>query len=126
MSVNTGLRQESTTRSGNAAIDFKSTLIDLGATIEVFKQFDVLVGTKMLTAKGNEYLSTRDQFNLLSSFTAYNLDLKEQILSMGLRLRFSERSYLTGTYNTSIYKETLSNNFDYNINQWFFNYTLAF
>ena len=126
MSINTGLRQESTKRSGNAPIDFKSTLIDLGATIEVFKKFDVLVGTKMLTASGNEYLNTRNQFNILSSFTAYNLDLKEQILSFGLRLRFSERSYLTGTYNTSSYKETLSNNYNYNINQLFFNYTLAF
>ncbi len=126
MSVNTGFRQETTTRGGNAPIDFKSTLIDLGATVEVFKQFDVLVGTKLLAASGNEYLSVRDQFNLLSDFTAYNLDLKEQIISLGLRLRFSERSYLTGTYNTSTYKEIQSNNYNYNINQWFFNYTLAF
>lgn len=126
MSVNVGARQENTTRSGSAPVDFKSLLIDLGATVETFKKIDVLVGVKLLNASGNEYLSTRNQFNLISSYNAYNVDLKETILSLGARIRFSDRSYLTGSYNTSVYKETKFYNYDYNINQLFLNYTLAF
>lgn len=126
MSVNIGARQENTTRSGSAPIDFKSLLIDIGTSIETFKKIDALVGVKLLSASGNEYLSTRNQFNLINSYNAYQIDLQETILSFGARIRFSDRSYLTGSYNTSVYKETQSYNYNYNINQLFLNYTLAF
>jgi hypothetical protein len=126
MSINVGVRQETTTRSGAAPIDFKSMLVDLGTTLETFKKLDVLVGVKLLNASGNEYLSTRDQYNMLNSFNEYNVDLKEMITSFGLRVRFSDRSYLSGTYNTSVYKETQFYNYNYNLKQAFFNYTLIF
>jgi hypothetical protein len=126
MSVNVGMRQEITKRTGAAPIDFKSMLVDLGATIETFKKLDLMIGLKLLNASGNEYLSTRDQFNLLNSFTEYNVNLTEGITSFGLRVRFSDRSYLSGTYNTSVYKETTFYNYNYNLNQAFFNYTLIF
>lgn len=126
MSINAGMRQEMTTRTGAAPVDFKSMLVDLGTTLETFKKLDVLIGVKLLNASGNEYISTRDQYNLLSSFNPYQIELKETIMSFGLRLRFSDRSYLSGTYNTSVYKETQYYNYNYNLNQAFFNYTLIF
>jgi hypothetical protein len=126
MSVNIGARQEMTKRGGDAPVDFKSLLLDFGGSFEVFKQFDVLAGVKMLNASGNEYLSIRNQFNLLSAFPEYKLDLKEGIYSFGVRVRFGEKSYFTGNYNISNYKDTQSVNYNYNINQLFFNYTLIF
>jgi len=126
MSVNVGVRQENTTRAGLASIDFKSMLMDYGVTIETFKGVDFLFGAKSLTAKGNEYLSMRDNFNLLVDFPVYELDLKETIYSIGARVRFSERSYFMLNYNTSTYNETKNYNFNYNFNQLFCNYTLIF
>ncbi len=126
MSINVGARQEITKRGGAAPVDFNSMLIDLGTTIETFKKIDALVGIKLLTAKGNEYLGFRDQFNMLNAFSDYRVDLNETIMSFGVRIRFSERSYLTGNYNTSVYKEIQFQNYNYNINQLFVNYTLAF
>jgi hypothetical protein len=126
MNVNFGFRQENTTRGGNAPINFKSLLIDAGASVEVVKSFDLLIGAKLLNASGNEYLSMRNQFNLLSNFTPYAINLKEMIYSAGARLRFSGRSYFTVNYNVSGYKETTNYNYNYNINQLFFNYTLVF
>ncbi len=126
MSVNVGARQEMTKRGGLAPVDFKSLLLDFGGSFEVLKQLDVLAGVKMLNASGNEYLSVRDQFNLLSAFPEYKLKLNESIYSFGLRVRFGEKSYFTGNYNISNYKDTESVNYNYNINQLFFNYTLIF
>ncbi|HVD97552.1 MAG TPA: hypothetical protein VNB90_05050 [Cytophagaceae bacterium] len=126
LSFNAGARQENTTRGGEAPIDFKSTLIDLGATVETFKKLDLLFGVKLLNAKGNEYLTLRDQFNLINNYIIYNLDMNEAIISPGVRLRFSERSYLTGTYNATAYKDTKFFNYNYKIHQVFFNYTLVF
>ncbi len=126
MSVNVGVRQETTTRAGLASVDFKSMLMDYGFTIETFKGVDLLFGSKSLTAKGNEYLSVRDNFNLLVDFPVYELDLKETIYSLGARVRFSERSYFVLNYNTSDYREKVNYNYQYNFNQLFCNYTLIF
>ena len=126
LSVNFGARQENTTRGGAAPVNFKSLLIDLGGSFEVLKKLDLLVGVKLLNASGNEYLSIRDQFNLLSYFPAYKLNLNETIYSFGFRVRFGDRSYFTTNYNVSNYKDTQAINYNYNINQLFFNYTLIF
>jgi hypothetical protein len=126
MSINAGARQEITKRSGLAPIDFKSLMIDAGGSFEVVKKFDLLLGIKWLTASGNEYLGMRDHFNLLNNFTPYQVDLTETIYSFGARLRFSERSYFTVNYNTTGYKELQTYNYNYGINQLFFNYTLIF
>jgi hypothetical protein len=129
MSVNFGFRQENTTRGGSAPINFKSLLIDAGASVEVVKSFDLLIGAKLLNASGNEYITTRDQYNLISTAVppaAFTMDLKEMIYSAGARLRFSGRSYFTVNYNLTGYQETKFYNYNYKINQLFFNYTLVF
>jgi hypothetical protein len=126
LNVNVGFRQEKTTRGGDAPVDFSSTLMDAGASLEVLKKFDLLVGYKSLKASGKEYLMTRNVFNVASDYTPYNLDLTESILSGGFGLRFGEKSYFTLNYNKVTYTEKVSSKFDYTIDQLFFNYTLIF
>ncbi|MDF2455722.1 MAG: hypothetical protein K0R51_1715, partial [Cytophagaceae bacterium] len=90
LDVTAGVRQENTTRDGDAAVDFKSTIIDAGLAIETLKRVDLIGGVKMLSAKGNEYLSNRNNFNQINGFTAYQYDGSENIYSAGLRFRFAE------------------------------------
>jgi hypothetical protein len=124
LALNGGIRMEKTTRSGLAAVDFSSTLIDAGTAIEVVKNIDILAGAKMLSAKGNEYIAQRDEFNLLQSFPPVTVNLSEAIYSFGGRIRFANSSYFTINYNISSNKYPNNTAVNYNINQLFFNYTL--
>jgi hypothetical protein len=126
LNVNVGYRQEKTTRAGDAPVDFSSTLMDVGTSLEVFKKFDLLFGYKSLTASGKEYLMTRNVFNVASDYTPFSLDLNENTVSGGLGVRFGEKSYFTATYNKVTYDEKVSSKLDYTIDQVFFNYTLIF
>jgi hypothetical protein len=126
VNLNVGFRSENTTRAGDAPVDLKSTLLDAGATIEIVKRLDLLVGYKSLTASGNEYLMIRSVFNTADDYFAYSTDLKESTLSTGLGIRFGERSYFTANYNMVNFSESVSQKFDYKINQMFVNYSLIF
>ncbi|MCS6824675.1 MAG: hypothetical protein NZ529_10300 [Cytophagaceae bacterium] len=124
--LNASIRNEKTSRNGLAAIDFKSSLLDAGLTAEAFKKFDILMGAKILSAKGNEYLTGRDEFNNVQTFTPVSVNITTNIYSAGVRFRYAEKSYFSVLYNTTDVKDNNSNQFDYTIKQLFFNYTLIF
>lgn len=124
--VKAGARYENTTRDGLAGVDFSSLLIDAGVTVETAKNLDLMVGAKLLSASGSEYLASRDNYNFITSFSQYEADINESIISLGARVRFNKNSNFTATYNTSGFKNNTTNTEDYNINQLFLNYTLIF
>lgn len=121
-----GARYEKTKRDGSAPIDFQSTLIDLGLTVEVVKHLDILGGIKTINAKGNEYLYGRNSFNQINSFSNYNLDQSQFLYSFGARYRFSKNTYFTvnGLSQSVKFDDAAYRN--YKINQIFFNYTMIF
>lgn len=122
----TGARLETTTRTGPVPVDFNSTMIDAGFSFEVYKDIDLLVGTKMLSASGTEYLQVRDDFNALSSFPLHNIDINEGILGLGARVRFTNKSNFSVNWNQGMTKNNLDETSNYNMNQLFMNYTLIF
>jgi hypothetical protein len=126
LALNLGDRYEKTTRGGLVPIDFSSNLIDAGLTFEVYNKIDLMVGMKSLSAKGTEYMAARDEFNLLTSFSQVNVDLKEKIYSFGARVRFAPTSYFTVNYNLSSTENSLNTAMSYNLNQLFVNYTVIF
>ena len=126
LNINAGARFENTIRKGSAPIGLTSTLIDLGMEVEVFKQFDLLVGLKRLNAQGNEFINTRDEFNQITAINLKNIDITENIFSVGFRLRFIENSFFHAAYTVSQYSDNTVNNFKYNIDQLFVNFTLKF
>jgi hypothetical protein len=126
LSLNVGARYERTTRGGQAPINFNSNLMDLGIAAEVWDRVDFLVGTKLLIANGNEYYTTRNEFNQISALTPFNLKLKEYIYSAGIRIRFREGSIFNVAYNVSQYKNSNVSDLNYNISQLFVNFTLRF
>ncbi len=126
LNISAGARFENTTRKGSAPIGLTSTLIDLGMEVEVFKQFDLLVGFKTLNAQGNEFINTRDQFNKITSINLQNIDITENIFSAGFRLRFIENSFFHAAYTISQYSDNTVNDYQYTIDQLFVNFTLKF
>ena len=126
-----GTRYEQTKRNGDSttSVDLKSTLIDLGLTVEVVKNLDILGGIKTINAKGNEFLYTRNAFNQIEQsnpFTNFNLNQNQFLYSFGARYRFSKNTYFTvnGVSQNVKFEEKSYRN--YKINQIFFNYTMIF
>ncbi|MFL5728853.1 MAG: hypothetical protein ACJ75J_05125 [Cytophagaceae bacterium] len=96
MNLSFGFRNEHTQRGGTNVIDLKSNLIDAGLTAELVKNLDLLVGYKSLSAKGNEFLATRDAFGFIKNFNdQFNLNVKENVLAIGGRYRFTKNTYFT-------------------------------
>lgn len=125
-SIMGGARYESAKRDGSAAVDFKTMTIDAGVSLEVVKRLDFLVGAKLLSASGTEFIAVRDEFNNITGFGFYNnTDVKQSVYSAGLRLRFAENSYFTVNYNISPNEYTFQPEPNsYSLNQLFFHYTM--
>lgn len=127
LNVTFGWNSENTQRAGTDAIELKSRLIDLGLTAEVFESFDVMVGSKMLKANGNEFLNSYNEFNQLAGLpTELDVDFTENIISFGVRFRFSETAAINVTNNQVSYTNNSFKGNSYNLSQWFLNYTLQF
>ncbi len=131
VSISGGVRYENTKRDGvSNSVAFTSTILDLGLTAEVVKQLDLLGGFKYLTAKGNEYLARRDQFNRItagagSPYIIAGMDESQVLISYGIRYRFSKNTYFTAQ-GISAMNTFAASNRNYEINQLFLNYTMVF
>jgi hypothetical protein len=121
-----GIRYEQTTRGGVNDINFTSSIIDAGLTVEVVKQLDLIGGYKALMAKGNEFIAVRDQFNMITSFNSFiDMNQSQGLFAYGIRYRFSKNTYFTAQGISSSNKFSPSNT-NYGINQLFLNYTMIF
>ncbi len=121
-----GMRYEKTTRDGVNNINFTSSIIDVGLTVEVIKQLDLIGGYKGMMAKGNEFIAYRNQFNVIGGFNSFSgMNQTQSLLSGGIRYRFSKNTYFTaqGISSTNKFSPSDSN---YGINQLFLNYTMIF
>lgn len=123
--LNGGFRYEKVERTDNA-IDFNSLLIDAGLTVEVISRLDLMAGYKSLSANGNEFISVRDAYNLIVGYQAYEIDLQQDIISLGFRYRFSRNTFfaLQGLWVNYDDEKNKANN--YEINQAFLSYTMVF
>jgi hypothetical protein len=124
--VTAGAKYESTNRGGIASenVDLTSNLIDLG--IEVLKRLDLLIGAKMLMAKGNEYYISRDIYNNPTSTPTGNLDVNQTMYGLGLKYRFTGNTYLTVQNHFFDYKNKAVAKMDYSINQFFILFNMNF
>lgn len=128
--VSVGGRHEDVVRdAGN--IDLAADQIDAGLSAEIFRNFELQAGVKYLSAKGDEIISTRDQFNQITGpATPTTVDLQEEIISFGFRVNFATNSFfsLTGQQiNVLDFTDGNDDNeVDWQFQQLFFNYTLRF
>lgn len=127
IAISGGYRSEKTTRSGINDINFNSTILDAGLTVEIIKSLDLLGGYKALNAKGNEFIAVRDAFNRIADFTPYPDNFKETqgLISYGIRYRFSKNTFFTaqGIHSTNTFTVESQN---YSISQLYLNYTMIF
>jgi len=128
LSLTIGLQMERTQRGGNVVeqIDLTSLLFNAGIEAELFKKCDLLLGTQVLSANGNEFRPILSQFNVIEDFPISNYDDTEVLLGAGLRYRFKDDIYLTVQYHTFQFGQSLLPQNDYNLNQVFVLYNMNF
>ena len=121
-----GYSIENTNRDSPDEIDFAINKLDVGLKVETVKDLFILFGLKQLQASGNEYLNTRNEFNDIETSNAFDLDITQTHLAWGIQYEFSEKTYFSVNGNYVGSKDRESNLNDYNITQYFVNYTLQF
>ena len=133
--VTTGVRYENTKRAAESGsigqVDLTSTLIDLGLEVEVLNRLDVLIGTKFLTASGNEYIAIRNKYNDITNFstlTAISTTYSntQSLLAAGLKYRFSSNTYLTIQDHIFAYKDGNNDLKNYSFNQFLIMFNMNF
>ena len=128
--VTTGVRYETTKRGGDPiqSVDLTSTLIDLGLEVEVVNRLDVLVGTKFLTATGNEFIAIRNKYNDVSFSNANTSDISvnQSLLAAGLKYRFSANTYLTVQDHIFAYTDGSNSQRNYSFNQFMIMFNMNF
>jgi hypothetical protein len=111
LSVNFGIRKEDTKRDFDS-LRLKSTLWDAGINVEIFKNFDLLFGYKLLKANGHE------------SYQSFS-NLRDGVIASGLRYRFSRNTFFTAQGHWAKHLDRNISD-DYRINQLFLNFTMIF
>jgi len=68
-----GLQLESTERGGGEIeeVDLNSTLVDLGLEVEIFPEFDLLLGAKLFNSEGRDYIPVLTGFNEVQDFPRF-------------------------------------------------------
>ncbi|MFZ9956609.1 MAG: hypothetical protein ACO3E1_10865 [Flavobacteriales bacterium] len=115
--VSVGGRMEKTSRSGNASVALSSIVADAGASFELVKKIDLLLGYKMLTADGNEFKAPRNDFNQITNISEVTINSSESIASAGLQLRFSPMQAFSVNYNMITYNNALVDANSYKMSQ---------
>ena len=101
-------------------------LVDFGASVEVAKKLDLQVGLKYFSAKGNEFITQRDGFNLVSGFQELDVDVNEVVFSGGIRIRFSKKQSFSLNYNNMQFSDNITSTESLNLGQLFFGYVGKF
>jgi hypothetical protein len=124
-----GYQFEQTSRGGNEfeEVDLTSNLIELGFEAELFKDFEVLLGAKMLVAEGSDYVPRISEFNIVEDFPGRTVvDDTETLLAGGIRYNFKEGIYVTLQYHWFDAQTETDNFANYRIDQVFVLYTMNF
>lgn len=123
---NAGGRYEKTSREGTAYVDFTSTLLDGGLTLEVFENVFLLGGVKYLQGKGSEVLTLRDQFGSIAGYTPYLYNMDQTVLTGGLKLGLFKNSFASVEYSRINVENKDLDTQNYSIGNLFINFTVRF
>ncbi|MFL5729951.1 MAG: hypothetical protein ACJ75J_10735, partial [Cytophagaceae bacterium] len=127
IAISSGIRTESSKRSGTNAVSLSNMLLDVGLDIEVMKDLHLLGGAKYFTVKGNEYSSERNAMNQIIGFgTGNTFNQTQRIIAPGLRYDYGTSGYFSMQYHIIKVDNKDDTKTNYTMNQWFFVFGLKF
>ena len=101
LSVSTSSESELTRRGGEAvsSLNLFSHQMNASVNAELVKKFFIQASYKQLNAKGNEFLTQRDNYGNITYYTPIQIDQKDHMLSFGMLYKFRENVYANLHYN---------------------------
>jgi hypothetical protein len=126
-----GARMENTSRAGDSlsSINLASQIYDGGFELEVLKKLDLLLGIKVVNAKGSENVVIRDKYNEIVGYnttTFRNMNFQQTMLGYGIKYRFSAATYLTAQYHTFMLTDNSVVARTFNMNQFYIMFNMNF
>ena len=133
LQLNLGGIPENTQREGDGnlrQINLTTRVYEAGLNFEVFKNLELLGGSKYIFTSGNEFINKMDEFTRVSNDapSEYNYYLEESLFGGGLKYNFSDFAYVKVEYLTSYLDADIiqRNQFDYNMDQLLFLFNMKF
>ncbi|MFT4661527.1 MAG: hypothetical protein ACI8XB_001804 [Patiriisocius sp.] len=120
---------ESTERSGESEfenVNLANDMLSVGVNIGLWNEFELLFGFRSLNSVGNEYSQRKTLVGELITFTPYELDFSEQVISTGLRYNFSDKSMLNLQWMSYDADDKLEVSEDYTLSNWSVIYQIKF
>ncbi len=124
-----GVQLESTERGGGEfeEVDLSSTLLDFGLEVELFSKFDVLLGAKLFSSEGRDFVPVLENFNDVRDFPAPLIaDDQETLLGLGIKYEFKKDIYMTLQFNSFDSELGPDNPNNYQFQQIFVLYNMKF
>lgn len=79
-------------------VDFNNSILDLGLDLEIINNLHLIYGFKSINAKGTDYLSIRDENFIITSFQKFEINMNQEVSTVGLKYDFTEKSSLILNY----------------------------
>ena len=94
--------------------------------LEIIDKFHFVLGYTQLYSQGKDFISVRDEYDVVVDFDELNIDLYENIFSFGFMHMFSEIIYFTIKHNSFNIIDNTKQLEEFNINrlQFMFNMNL--
>ncbi len=101
LTISASSESEITQRGGKdvSKINFFSHHMNASINAELVKKFFIQASYKQLNAKGNEFITQRDNYGNISYFTLTDVDQKDHMLSVGILYKFKKNLYTNLNYN---------------------------
>ena len=129
LGITLGTQYESTNRGGEEIerVDLTSLLFEAGVSAEVYDRLDFLLGAKLRTSSGRDYVPQIENFNDIRDFPdAFVTDDQESLVGAGLRYRFRDDISLTVQLQRFSYGDDENPDAEYTLDQIFALYTMTF
>ena len=101
LSLASSSESELTRRDGEdiSSINLFSHQLNVSVNAELIKKLFIQTSYKHFSAKGNEFLTQRDNYGNITYFTSTQIDQKDHMLSCGLLYKFRKNVYANINYN---------------------------
>ena len=101
LTISASSENEITQRGGKdvSKINFFNHHANASINAELIKKFFIQASYKQLNAKGNEFVTQRDNYGNISYFTLTDVDQKDHMLSVGMLYKFKKNLYAKLNYS---------------------------
>jgi hypothetical protein len=101
VSLNFSYKNEITSRDGDSisAIKLDSRFLSSNLNFELSNKFYIQLGINQIRAKGNEFLSNRNSYGNIQSFSMVNFDIEDFLYIASISYKVKENIYANIQYN---------------------------